>query len=72
MEWIKVDQDHLPKGEVLVVNSDREFLVGFVGTYRGTVVCESDDGCLLYVPTHYIQLETLWEDFSSKNVGVKF
>lgn len=62
MEWIPIDIDKLPVGEVLAANFQvnscgyREKLVGYIGIeLDGVVTCDSDDTTLENV-THYIDI----------------
>ena len=62
MEWIPIDPDKLPVGEVLAANFKvgtygyREKLVGYVDVeLDGIITCDSDDTTLENV-THYIDI----------------
>jgi len=61
MEWIPIDPDKLPVGEVLAANFKvgsldyREKLVGYMGSEDGDIFCESD-AALLPDVTHYIDI----------------
>lgn len=62
MEWIPIDPENLPVGEVLAANFKvgsldyREKLVGYVDVeLDGIITCDSDDTTLENV-THYIDI----------------
>jgi hypothetical protein len=52
MDWIKVDKNNLPTGEVLAVTGV-SYLVGYLeAEYSGSATCSSSDE-FLYNVTHY-------------------
>jgi hypothetical protein len=62
MEWIKIDKDNLPEGEVLAGNFEpnthgyKEKLVGYLYTNgKGNVTCVVSEIILNYC-THYINI----------------
>lgn len=64
MEWIKIDKDNLPEGEVLAANfrqdqnTNKHYggkIVGYLKIWdSGALACENDTDIIF--PTHYIDI----------------
>lgn len=55
MEWISI-KDKIPDGEVLCLNKQGYYLIGYIGVMEDmTVFAENDDQRMLYV-THWMPL----------------
>jgi len=57
MEWIEIDKNNLPKGEVLCF-ADSFAMVGKVDVYSNVIRCTADADCCFYIEgvTHFIDI----------------
>ena len=61
MEWIKIDKNNLPKGQILAACFDLKIskgnwkIIGYLRLYKNSVWCFSD--CEEIQVTHYVDID---------------